>query len=166
MAAGPRGPRPIPTHLKLLRGNPGRQKLNENEPQPEIPPNIPAPPAFLNGYALEEWHRVERELYALKLLTNVDINPLAAYCVAYQRWRDAEEMLHDMAKRDGVTRALLIKGTKGVAVRNPLVAVARQAALDMVRYASEFGLTPAARSRIAAGPFGETPVSKFDGLLA
>jgi hypothetical protein len=27
----------------------------------------------------------------------------------------------------------------------------------MVRYAGEFGLTPVARSRLAAGPFGQPP---------
>jgi hypothetical protein len=31
------GPRPTPTYLKLLRGNPGRRPINKNEPKPEIP---------------------------------------------------------------------------------------------------------------------------------
>jgi len=45
--------------------------------------------------------------------------------------------------------------------------VAREAAADMVRYASEFGMTPVARARLAAGPHGEPPGGgKFDGLLA
>jgi phage terminase small subunit len=49
-------------------------------------------------------------------------------------------------------------------MRNPLVAIAANAASDMVRYASEFGLTPLARGRIAAGG-GYGPPGKFDGLL-
>jgi hypothetical protein len=36
----------------------------------------------------------------------------------------------------------------------------------MVRYASEFGMSPAARARIAAGAGFEPPPGKFDGLLA
>jgi phage terminase small subunit len=46
------------------------------------------------------------------------------------------------------------------------VVVSRKAANDMVRFASEFGLTPAARSRISAGADGEPQHGKFTGLLA
>ena len=35
------GPRPTPNYLKLLRGNPGKRKLNKHEPQPQIPPSRP-----------------------------------------------------------------------------------------------------------------------------
>jgi P27 family predicted phage terminase small subunit len=46
---------------------------------------------------------------------------------------------------------------------NPLVNAADNAAAAMVRYAAEFGLTPAARSRVsAAEPAAE---SKFGPLL-
>jgi hypothetical protein len=38
-------------------------------------------------------------------------------------------------------------------------------AADMVRYAGEFGFSPAARARIAAGPGSVQPASKFDGLF-
>jgi P27 family predicted phage terminase small subunit len=49
--------------------------------------------------------------------------------------------------------------------RNPLVKIASDAAEDMVRYASEFGMTAAARSRIAAGIYTPPGPSKFDGLI-
>jgi phage terminase small subunit len=51
-------------------------------------------------------------------------------------------------------------------MQNPLVLIAKQAASDMVRYASEFGMTAAARARIAAGVYNSPTASKFDGLLA
>ena len=50
-------------------------------------------------------------------------------------------------------------------MQNPLVLTARQAAGDMVRFAAEFGFSPAARSRIS-NIDGEDPESKFSGLLA
>jgi hypothetical protein len=25
---------PVPTHLKIIRGNPGKRKINKNEPKP------------------------------------------------------------------------------------------------------------------------------------
>ena len=38
------GQRPMPTALKLLRGNPGKQRLPANEPQPEQTIEVPDPP--------------------------------------------------------------------------------------------------------------------------
>ena len=162
------GPKPIPTTLKVLRGNPGHEKLNKNEPKPALLPQVPEPPPFLEGYAREEWNRLITELHRLQLVTMADINPLAAYCMAYHRWRTAEESLAEMAKRDLISKGLMIKTVGGNAIQNPLVGTANRAANDMVRYASEFGLTPAARARISAGPFddGGSQVSKFSGLLA
>ena len=71
-----------------------------------------------------------------------------------------------MAANDHLMSGLIIISRTGEAVTNPLVGVSRRAANDMVRYANEFGLTPAARTRLAAGPNGEQQQSKFAGLLA
>ena len=73
----------------------------------------------------------------------------------------------EMTKRDPVTHGLIIRSTNTKApMQNPLVLIAKQAASDMVRYASEFGMTAAARARIAAGVYREPQGGKFDGLLA
>jgi P27 family predicted phage terminase small subunit len=161
------GPRPIPTHLKVLRGNPGKQKLNREEPQPPQPPTLLEPPEFLSGYAKDEWWRLAGELHVLGLLTVLDVMPFAAYCQAYGHWRTAEEALMKMAEKDPVTGALLVKGALGDARANPLIRIANNAACDMIRYSAEFGLTPAARSRVRAGvAWRESGPGKFDGLLA
>jgi P27 family predicted phage terminase small subunit len=161
------GPPPIPTHLKLLRGNPGHQKLNKHEPVPAQPPEVPEPPAFLTGYAAEEWRRTAVELHRLRLLTTVDVMPFAAYCVAYARWRTAEEVLGKMAEKDAATSALLIRGADGAPRQNPMVRIAANAAADMITYAGHFGMSALARARISAGAgFEPPPGGKFDGLLA
>jgi P27 family predicted phage terminase small subunit len=154
----------MPTHLKLLRGNPGKQVLPQGEAEPATPDEIPPPPSFLSGYAAEEWRRLAPELHYLKLLTPIDINALAAYCQSYKRWREAEEALLELGSSLPL-RGLMLRDQKGGALlRNPLVSIAQHAAADMVRYASEFGLSPAARARIAF-PAGDK-ASKFAGLLA
>ena len=51
-----RGPKPQPTKLKILRGIPGKRRLPENEPI--LPPVLPEPPEFVQGAALQEWHRI------------------------------------------------------------------------------------------------------------
>jgi P27 family predicted phage terminase small subunit len=158
------GPRPTPTYLRLLRGNPGKQAIRP-EPKPMQSPETPEPPPFIVGYAADEWWRTGPELHRLGLLTPIDLMAFAAYCDAYSRWRTAEELLSKMAERDPVTGALLIKSADGNPRQNPLVRVARDAALDMLRYASEFGLTPAARAHLSSGVYVGGP-GRFDGLLA
>jgi P27 family predicted phage terminase small subunit len=108
---------------------------------------------------------VAPELHRLGLLTVLDLMPLAAYCQSYSQWRVASEALARMVERDPVTGALLIKSAVGDARVNPLVKVAQGAADSMLRLAGEFGFTPVARSRIAAGVYAQ-PKGKFDGLLA
>jgi P27 family predicted phage terminase small subunit len=154
----------MPTHLKVLRGNPGHQALRA-EPEPTVPPAVPAAPSFLMPYAQDEWARIAEELYRLGCLTVVDVHALAAYCQAFGHWRTAEEALAKMRERDPITAAIMLKTRNGNAMPNPLLVAANKAASDMIRYASEFGLTPAARSRIAATHV-EVGKPKFAGLLA
>jgi P27 family predicted phage terminase small subunit len=156
----------MPTQLKLLRGNPGKQRLPAHEPQPAQAIDVPDPPSFITGFAADEWWTVATELHRLGLLTKVDIAPLATYCAAYGHWRQAEEALARMAANDPLMHGKIIKTKYGDAAANPLVAIARKHAADMVRFAAEFGLTPCARTRISGGSGGDKGSSKFAGLLA
>jgi P27 family predicted phage terminase small subunit len=133
--------------------------------EPERPAEPPYCPDFLVGHARAEWDRIAGGLHRLGLLSQLDVMPLASYCVAYARWREAEELLAEMAARDQVTSGMLVKNQSGDARINPLAKISRLAAADMVRYAGEFGFSPAARARIAAGPGSAQPASKFDGLF-
>jgi P27 family predicted phage terminase small subunit len=160
------GRKRTPTHLRLLQGNPGKRPIRD-EPQPFVPAEAPAPPPFLDAYATEEWLRLAAELHRMRLLTIVDLAALAAYCTAYSRWRNAEEVLKRMSDADPVMRGLIIKSNKtGSAIENPLAYIARKAAQEMLRFAVEFGFTPAARSRIAAGVGAPPMQTKFGDLLA
>jgi P27 family predicted phage terminase small subunit len=152
------GPPPLPTKLKLMRGNPGHRRLNLSEPEPRALPACPEPPAFITGYAAEE--RAAPDLHVTGLLRGVDCMLLAAYCQHCATWRTAVEAL---ARNPG----LLVKAPDGTARRNPLVKIAADASFAMLRFANEFGMGPAARSRIAAGwtPPDEAP-DRWRGLLA
>jgi P27 family predicted phage terminase small subunit len=149
--------------LKVIRGNPGKQRIRA-ELVPAVSPQVPEAPSHLDGYARAEWNRIAVELHRLRSLTVVDLQPLAAYCVAYGRWRTAEETLAAAATGDPVTHGLVFKTAEGNLRRNPLVQIAADAAAAMVKYAAEFGLTPAARSRVSAAK-GGAPESKFGPLL-
>ena len=156
--------RKLPTHLKLLRGNPGKRPVKP-EPEPTLPETLPEPPSFLPTDAVNEWWRVVPELRALGILTVLDVQPLAAYCMAYAHWIAAEQALAQMAAEDQDFKGLMIKGSTGAYLTNPLVKIARIAAADMLRFAAEFGMTPRARSYLDAAGRLSGP-SKFGDLLA
>jgi P27 family predicted phage terminase small subunit len=156
----------VPTRLKVLRGNPGKRAIHA-EPEPQAVIDPPEPLRILRGDALDEWHRVTKELQRLNMLTVVDLHPLAAYCQAFGRWMTAEDTIIRMADADPVTKGLMVKGSLGNPIQNPLVKIADRAAHDMVRYAAEFGFTPVARTRLTdESGGGEKRQSKFAGLLA
>lgn len=142
-----RGRRPKPTPLKLIEGNRGKRPLNQNEPQALTP--MPSAPPHLTADALEEWDRVAVWLHQIGLLSEVDRAALAAYAQSYGRWVQAENALAKMAERDQLTGGLMIKTSNGNAIQNPVVGIANKAAADMMRYATEFGMTPSARTRIS-----------------
>ncbi|WP_322092802.1 phage terminase small subunit P27 family [Paraburkholderia bannensis] len=139
-----------PTALRLVEGNRSRRPLPKNEPKPRRV--IPKPPAHLDAYAVEEWNYITPELDAIGLLTSIDGTTLAAYCVCVSRWRQAEEAIQRMKARDKLTSALMIKTTNGNAIQNPLIGVANRAMVMAIRFAGEFGMSPAARARLEAIP--------------
>lgn len=147
-----RGRRPTPTRLKVLTGNPGKRPLNPDEPHPEV--CVPECPAELGAVARQEWNRLVDELVALGLLTNLDRAALAAYCGAYALWADATAQIEKYGA--------MIKSPQGFPIQSPYLAIANRQAEIMMRIASEFGFTPAKRSRISAP--AEGPSSLFDLL--
>lgn len=157
------GRKRTPTALKLVKGNPGKRALPTKEAKPALAE--PSPPAFLNDDAKVEWGRVCSMLYKVGLMTEADRAALGAYCQAYGRWAQAERALTRMAERDAVTSALMVKTSNGNAIQNPLAGIANKAMADMMRYATEFGMTPAARARVDATPpnASEKKSDKFFG---
>lgn len=152
--------RPIPSALKLIRGNPGkRPPLVANEARP--PSARPDPPKHLSDLARVEWDRVIGRLYECGLMTDVDRPMLAAYCNAYAQWEQLSIDLQVMADADPKTHGVSIMTTNGNWVQNPLVGAMRCARADMAKFALEFGMSPSARSRIdvGIGSGGLTPPS-------
>lgn len=145
-----RGRKPKPTRLKLLNGNPGKRPVNRSEPAPSG--SVGACPTWLSAEAKREWQRILPELERLGLATLVDRAALAAYCQAWAEFEMATKQL----TREGRVR-----------LGKPHPAVARQkAALQAIRsFGSEFGLTPASRSRIQSGggdgSEGDDPFAAF-----
>ena len=140
--------------LKRLAGNPGKRPLNPREPEPEK--GIPTRPEWLLSEAKREWSRIVPELQRLDLLTKVDRAALASYCQWWARWVEAEKELE--------LWGLTFTTPNGYIQQRPEVSIAQKASDKCRAFLTEFGLTPASRSRIklpAAGP----PVDPFEAYL-
>jgi P27 family predicted phage terminase small subunit len=133
-----RGRKPKPTALKVLEGNPGKRPLNKNEPQPEK--KAPRCPSWLEPEAKKEWKRMTKTLETIGVLTQVDKAAFAGYCQAYARWKEAEEFLSK--------HGTIFKTPSGYIQQVPQVSIAQTYLKVMKDFCSEFGLTPAARTRI------------------
>jgi P27 family predicted phage terminase small subunit len=130
--------RPKPTAQKKLHGNPGRRPLNDAEPAVE---GRTSPPAWLDKIARQEWRRLAPRLHRLGILTPADRVAFANRCAAYSRLVRAETFL--------ASQSSLKYKTKGGALKPwPEIAIATTAAEQVRKFDIEFGLTPAARTRL------------------
>jgi P27 family predicted phage terminase small subunit len=151
---GRSGRKPKPTYLKVLEGNPGRRPLTRNEPKP--PAVRPACPRHLSDEAKKEWRRIVPELQAVGLITRIDRAGLALYCQAWGRWLEAEEAL----RKYGV----MVKSPSGFPMQSPYLAVANKTMEQMRGLLTEFGMSPASRTRISVQERGDED-PEFEALL-
>jgi P27 family predicted phage terminase small subunit len=124
-----------PTRMRELEGRPaGDYSVTEIKPGDERP----MPPAWLRDEALAEWGRIVPELERLKVLSKVDRAALVAYCESWSTFV--------AATLDVQARGIITRGRDGNPVKNPSVAIARDAQNSMRALMKEFGLTPSARA--------------------
>ena len=133
-----KGRKPTPRNLKLVRGNPGKRALNEAEPQPEV--EVPEPPDFLGEVARKHFMVTARQLTELRVMTKIDADALALYAQSFATWRAAVLEMADTGP--------VMETKAGNLIQHPHFSVANRAYEQMRQMLSEFGLTPASRTRI------------------
>ena len=143
----------MPKALKLLHDTrASRVSLHEPVPRaasPELPPDV-------SDQVRQVWDRLVGELTTMGVAHAADRDSLYALAEAI--------VAHRRTSRRLATESLIIDGQRGL-VRNPLVAQARDDAQLVRVLASEFGLSPSARSRIDLGgrPRAEGEFNPFAG---
>ncbi len=148
-----------PTNIRILNGNPGKRPLPQNEPKPN--PTAPAKPAWLTGDGAKMWGRLAPELERLGLLTVIDGEAFAGAC---QSWGTYVKCQRDI-KKHGLTYEYENKGGGVNEIERPQVKIG-QKSLDQFRaFCSEFGLTPAARTRIEVKS-AEGEIDPMEALLS
>lgn len=150
-----RGRKPTPTAIKELEGNPGKRPLNENEPK--LQKKAPTCPKWLEPEAKKEWRRLAKQMEEIGILTQVDMAAFAGYCQAYARWKEAEEFISQ--------HGTIVKTPSGYYQQLPQVSIAQTYLKIMNRFAEQFGLTPASRSRITAADSSKDSEDEMEKIL-
>lgn len=142
---GQRGPQPKPTESKLLEGTFRKDRAPKNEARPAI--EAPPCPEWLDDDARAEWDRIVPQLLSLRLLSQPDLAELVGYCLAFSEVAYCTRFITANGRtveRPGQTPAA-----------RPEVAMLYKALEKLRQYASDFGMSPASRSRVEAGPPAE-----------
>lgn len=90
------------------------------------------PPSALTGAALEEWIRIAPDLQARGTLESQSV---AAYCMAYARWMDAEGKVLE-------TGGDVVKAASGHPMQNPYRTTANKALEQMRQFMRDLDMTP------------------------
>jgi len=151
---GKRGPKPKPTGLRVLEGNPSRRPINHEEPRPI---GEPVCPEHLSDDGKAIWRQIMDSLPP-GMIAAADTPLLAAFCEAWSTHKAATEELN----RD---RDLLGKNLAPAGKPSPYIKIASEAARTMATLATRLGLSPADRSGLKVGDHSKGN-TRWKGLIA
>lgn len=119
-----RGRKPTAPHLKILAGTNRPDREVQDAPEYDAVESFPDAPQHLNVDGAEMWNNLGPQLITARVLQTVDLYSLEQLCFAWQRFRQkAKAGMELTAAEDSALKGLF----------------------------SEFGMTPAARRKVAAG---------------
>jgi P27 family predicted phage terminase small subunit len=151
---GKRGPKPEPSSLKRAKGNPGKRKLNDDEPLP--PSGEIVPPRWMSKGARGVWDSTAPICIAMKTLTTADVLAFARHCENIARDLDIRKLLG----RVGYTCES--KSAKGDVVsinKRPELGELLQLQGIIAAGDDRFGLNPSSRSKIRVERKGPAEVA-------
>ena len=152
---GRQGRKPKPTALKALAGNPGKRKLNKDEPEFKAIRSV-KPPEWLDDIAATMWVMITKQLCGAGVLQVTDLHNVEAFCASYSRWRQAEAACAQYG--------VLIASDSGGYTKNPAYTAAAESLRQMAQFGSLLGLDPSSRSRLIGGGNKKKPDNPFTNL--
>lgn len=153
-----------PTRIKVIRHTFRKDRASKSEPQTEVLTRTPPPPASLPRAGRALWQRQAPELVRVGILTSTDLEAFEAACL---HWGVAAEIYEQITqvtdpktktKRRRTVGQYLTERPKGKN-KGPMF-FERVALVDRIRaehaaamkILTEYGFTPAARSRLDIMP--------------
>ena len=155
------GPKPTPTHILRLKGNPGKRPLNELEPKPLA--GFPPAPEYLDEQGRQAYERFGGELATCGVGTKLDGTALELLANAYAEYVSAESSVLKYGY-------IWMQGNKSPGeiptyVYSPYWVARNNAEKRLRVLLTEFGMTPSSRAKIVM----DAPVKEengWEGLLA
>ena|SRR6185312_14584182 len=142
-----RGRKPVPTALKIIRGNPGKRALNKHEPEGGRP--LKAAPEWLSESQKYIWKKAIKQ--QKNVLRETDESIFTVWVVAYDTYQRAAQTV---ARSGLMTRAA---ATSDNIVQNPLLAIQNRQAELVLRACSQMGFDPTSRTRIHVPETSDEP---------
>lgn len=149
------GTKPKPTVLKAAAGNPGRRRLNVDEPK--YRGGRWYAPRELGKDGKRLWRRLVGVLGPAGVITEGDLAALELMCESYED--------RCAARRRYLAEGMTVEGSKGSPVISPYVRIAKAYQEEMRWFLAEFGLTPSSRTRIKVDQAEEKSLAEllFEG---
>ncbi|RST58602.1 phage terminase small subunit P27 family [Siminovitchia terrae] len=137
-----------PARLQLLQGNPAKKNVTElkrraeREEKMKMSAEHVIPPSWLDKTAQKEFKRLATLLLSVELINDADVGHLALYCDAYSQYLSY--------KRQIKSKGMWVDGKP-----NPFILRMKDAAAQMRSFATDLGLSPSARARLAINLEGD-----------
>lgn len=136
------GRKATPSHLSVLRGNPGKRKINKAEPT--FSEDLPSAPEWLSERAKEIFTLFVTRLNEMGYASASHTEALA---LAAMRQGEIEEYTKILAGKGSSYQTKTVTGQKIVKAR-PEVAMRSEAARHLQSLLAEFGLSPSAATKV------------------
>ena len=150
------GPPKTPTHLALVKGNPSKRAVNKKEPKP--PSGVPPVPKHLDKMGKYWFKRIGEELDAVGVMTTLDGKALELLIEAYTEYRQHCDVLTE----EGYTYKTVSATGEDIVKAHPAAVMKSDAWKRIRAMLSEFGMTPASRSKVGASrPSEADPLEEF-----
>lgn len=149
---GARGPKPLPANVHMLRGNAAHKplaQLLDDVVRPEVA--IPPCPKHLGLEGRKEWKRITKHLFKLGLISHIDRAALTGYCDAWDDYVWARNAIDEANKVDPTgARGRVWDTPSGYKQISVPMQIKNRAWGQIKQFLAEFGMSPAARSRVTA----------------
>ena|SRR5690349_16653669 len=133
---GARGPKPRPTHLKVIEGE-RESRINRNEP---LPTEGEVVKPVMGEAASAIWDELAEDLMDKGCLTPWDVYLFEAFCEAVAAFRENRDLL----RQNGYTA----RGSHGGVIKSPHHQIMRDCQQTMAQIGSRFGFTPGDRANL------------------
>jgi len=157
---GRRGPPPLPSALKRARGT--YQRCRENPAEPRGTSGVPEAPPGLDARERAEWDALGERLSTMGVLQKHQVEALELLVRAKVRYLRLAAKVREMGE--------VLADAKGELYRNPHAIAMEKAEVEFRRLLLEFGLTPAAATRVRAeaeqAAEGDATARRFFSLVA